>query len=91
VQGRTISKEFEVNEAAMAEFLNFLRAQKIPFTEQDLAQGGDWIKAQIKTELFISQFGQQEGLAVRARSDPQILSALKLLPKAQLLLQSGPP
>src|SRR5947199_2752369 len=61
LQGRTVDKNFEVNDAVLQDFRKFLDAQKIPYTEAEINEGIDWIKSQIKTELFIAQFGQQEG------------------------------
>ena len=89
LQGRTVDKNFEVTDAVLQEYRKFLDAQKIPYTEAELNEGIDWIKAQIKAELFIAQFGQQEGLKVRAQTDPQILSALNLLPKAKELADNA--
>jgi carboxyl-terminal processing protease len=89
LNGRTIDKNFQVTDAVMQEFRKFLDAQKIPHTEADLTEGMDWIKAQIKAELFISQFGQQEGMKVRAEADPQVISALSDLPKAKELADTA--
>ncbi|HEY6969914.1 MAG TPA: S41 family peptidase [Candidatus Angelobacter sp.] len=89
LNGRTVDKNFQVSDQVMQEFHKFLDAQKIPYTEAELNEGMDWIKAQIKTELFIAQFGQQEGLRVRAETDPQVLSALNLLPKAKELADNA--
>ena len=50
----------------MQEFRKFLDEQKITFTEADLAQNNDWIRSNIKSELFINEFGQQEGMQVHA-------------------------
>src|SRR6059058_974999 len=61
LQGRTVDKNFEVTDAVLQEYRKFLDAQKIPYTEAELNEGIDWIKAQVKAELFIAQFGQQEG------------------------------
>lgn len=88
LNGRTIDKNFQVTDTVMQEFRKFLEAQKIPFTEAEINEGLDWIKAQVKVELFVAQFGQQEGLRVRAESDPQVLSALNLLPKDPTLPKS---
>src|SRR5437660_304363 len=85
LQGRSVDKSFEVTDAVLQEFRKFLDAQKISYTEADIKDGLDWIKSQIKSELFIAQFGQQEGLKVRAQTDPQVLSALNLLSKAKEL------
>jgi carboxyl-terminal processing protease len=89
LNGRTVDKNFQVSDAIMQDFRKFLDSQKIPYTEAELNEGMDWIKAQIKTELFIAQFGQQEGLSVRAETDPQVLSALNLLPKAKELADNA--
>ena len=43
------------------------------------------MKASIKSELFTSQFGQLEGIKVRAEWDPQIAKALTFMPEAQAL------
>src|SRR5690349_19683680 len=82
-------KNFEVNEAVMQEFRKFLDSQKIPYTEAELNEGSDYIKSSIKTELFISEFGQEEGLRVRAENDPQVIAALNQLPKAKELAENA--
>ena len=69
----------------MQQFKDFLRAQKIDFTDKDLNDNLDWVKSSIKAELFTSQFGQAEGLKVRAEWDPQIRKALTFMPEALAL------
>ncbi|HEX3586114.1 MAG TPA: S41 family peptidase [Candidatus Angelobacter sp.] len=86
---RHVDKNFEVNDAVMQEFRKFLDSQKIPYTEADLNEGSDYIKSNIKTELFISEFGQEEGLRVRAENDPQVIAALNQLPKAKELAENA--
>src|SRR5512142_429593 len=54
-----IQKNFEVDDQVMNDFRKFLDDQKVPYTENDLVQNIDWVKANIKSELFISEFGQQ--------------------------------
>jgi carboxyl-terminal processing protease len=73
----------------MQEFRKFLDAQKVPYTEAELVENNDWTRANIKSELFIAQFGQQEGLRVRAEADPQIMESLKYLPKAKDLADNA--
>jgi len=84
-----VSKQFEVDDAVMQEFRKFLDEQKIPFTEADLAQNSDWIKSNIKAELFINEFGQQEGMKVHAENDPEVQKALELLPQAKALADNA--
>jgi len=73
----------------LQDFRKFLDGQKIPYTEADLMEVNDWLRANIKSELFISEFGQQEGLRVRAETDPQVVKALELLPKAKELADNA--
>src|SRR5205807_9887329 len=89
LQGRSVDKSFEVTDAVLQEFRKFLDAQKISYTEADIKEGLDWIKSQIKSELFIAQFGQQEGLKVRVKSDPQVFSALNMLYYAKELADNA--
>jgi carboxyl-terminal processing protease len=87
--GHQADKNFEVTDSVMQDFRKFLESQKVPYTEAELNEGIDWIKANIKSEIFIAQFGQEEGLQVRAQSDPQVLAALNLLPKAKDLADTA--
>jgi carboxyl-terminal processing protease len=89
LNGRHVDKNFEVTDAVLADFRKFLDAEKIPYAEADLSEGQDWIKANIKAEIFIAEFGQEEGLRAKAESDPQVLAALNLLPKAKELAENA--
>ncbi len=82
---RTVTKDFQVDDAVLATFKQFLTSEQIPYTDADLPPVMDWIKANIKAEIFTSQFGQTEGLKVRAAWDPMINKAIDYLPQAQAL------
>ena len=84
-----VNKQFEVDEAVMQEFRKFLDEQKVPFTEADLAENNDWIRSNIKAELFINEFGQQEGMRVHAETDPEVQKALDLMPQAKQLADNA--
>ena len=86
---KSIAKSFTVDDGVMQEFRHYLDDQKIPFTEADLTGNLDWVKSSIKTELFISQFGQEEGLRVQAESDPNVAKALELMPQAKELAENA--
>jgi len=81
----TIAKDFTVDDAVMQEFKSFLKSKNVEYTDQDIAGVQDWLKESIKSELFTSQFGQLEGLKVRAEWDPQIAKAVTFMPEAQTL------
>ena len=89
VINHSVNKQFEVDDAVMQEFRKFLDEQKITFTEADLAENNDWIRSNIKAELFINEFGQQEGMRVHAETDPEVQKALDLLPQAKQLAENA--
>jgi len=80
-----VAKDFQVDDAVIAQFKEFLKSKKIEYTDQDIATNIDWVKESIKADLFTSQFGQLEGQKVRAQWDPQIQKALGFMPQAQAL------
>jgi carboxyl-terminal processing protease len=59
-----------VDDAVVQQFKDFLKANQVDFTDADISNNSDWIKSNIKAELFTSQFGQLEGLKVRAAGGP---------------------
>jgi carboxyl-terminal processing protease len=82
-------KNFEVDDAVLQDFRKFLDEEKIPYTEADLLENNDWIRSSIKSEIFVDAFGQEEGLKVRAESDPEVVKALDLLPQAKALADNA--
>jgi carboxyl-terminal processing protease len=79
------SKSFEVDDVVLQDFRKFLDEEKVPYTEADLLENNDWIRSGIKSEIFVDAFGQEEGLKVRAETDPEVVKALELLPQAKAL------
>ncbi len=81
----TVPKDFQVDDATLSEFKAFLKTKKIEVTDQDIAANIDWVKAWIKSELFVAQYGETLGLEVRTQWDPQVQKALGFMPQAQAL------
>jgi|GraSoiStandDraft_39_1057311.scaffolds.fasta_scaffold00047_29 carboxyl-terminal processing protease len=83
------TNKFEVDDVVLQDFRKFLDEEKIPYTESDLVENNDWIRSSIRSEIFVDAFGQEEGLKVRAESDPQVIKALDLLPQAKALADNA--
>ena len=86
---RNVGKDFVVDDAVMQQFKEFLKANQIDYTDNDINGVQDWVKSNIKAEIFTTQFGQQEGLKVRAQADPEINKAVTYLPEALALEDRG--
>jgi carboxyl-terminal processing protease len=83
----SVTKDFTVDDAVLAEFKTFLKGKKIDVSDQDFNANLDWIKEAIKENIFTTQFGQMEGLEVHDEWDPQIQKAISYLPQAEALEQ----
>jgi len=81
----TVSKDFTVDDDVLQQFKAFLKANQVDYTDQDIAGVSDWIRSNIKAELFTAQFGQLEGLKVRVETDPEIAKSITYLPEALAL------
>jgi carboxyl-terminal processing protease len=84
-----ITQNFEVDDALLQEFRKFLDAEKVPYTEAEMIESNDWLRSNIKSELFVDAFGQEEGLKVRAETDPDVIKALDLMPQARALADNA--
>src|SRR6266478_4920282 len=82
-------KSFEVDDVVLQDFRKFMDDERIPYTEAELLENNAWVRSNIKSEVFVDVFGQEEGLKVRAETDPQVTKALDLLPQAKSLAENA--
>jgi carboxyl-terminal processing protease len=85
VADHQVDKNFQVDDAVMADFKKFLTSQGIEFTDADVNGVADWLKASIKQEIVTIEFGQLQGLRVHYDWDPTLQKALTYMPEAQSL------
>jgi carboxyl-terminal processing protease len=83
------TKSFEVDDATFDEFRKSLDEASIPYTQAELIDNGDWLRSNIKAEVFVDAFGQDEGMKVRAETDPEVVKGLDLLPQAKALADNA--
>jgi carboxyl-terminal processing protease len=83
-----ITKDFVADDHVLQLFRHHLDQEKIQYTEADISQNLDWIKREIKKEVFISIFGLPAGYQVEMENDPQVLKAIESLPQARALYQN---
>lgn len=83
-----LAKDWEVDEAMMADFHAFILKKGIQFSEAEFAEDKDWIKVQLKREALITAVGLDESTRYALETDPMVLKAMESLPKAQALLDN---
>jgi carboxyl-terminal processing protease len=84
-----VTQSFEVDDVLLQDFRKFLDEEKIPYTEGELIENNDWLRSNIKSEIFVDAFGQEAGLQVRAETDPDVIKALDLMPQARALADNA--
>ncbi len=84
-----VTQSFEVDDTILQDFRKFLDEEKIPYTEGELIENNDWLRSNIKSEIFVDAFGQEEGMKVRAETDPDVIKALELMPQARALADNA--
>jgi len=89
LQHHHLTQNFQVTDQVMQDFRNFLNRQNVSYSESDLAQNLDWVKWNLRSELFTDAFGMEAGLKVHAEADPEVVQALQLLPQAKQLAQNA--
>src|ERR1700674_1569653 len=85
----TITKSFEVDDTVLRDLRAYMSKHNVHYTEPEMADNLDWIKRKIKQEVYMSNFGQQEGFKVLLEADPQVQKAVDAIPQARALYQNA--
>lgn len=83
---KTIPQDFEVSDAVLSEFKQFLMKEKISFSDQDMTANLDFVKSHIRVQLVGSIFGETEADRISISDDPVVLKALDAMPQAKELM-----
>jgi carboxyl-terminal processing protease len=81
--------KLEITDAILEDFKGFLRSRNVEFTDEDIQSNLEFIKRRIKQEVYIANFGLQEGFKIGIQGDDQVLKALEVLPEAKQLMTTG--
>ncbi len=88
-RAQKVIPRFEITDAILEDFKEFLRSRNLEFTNEDIQNNLDFIKRRIKQEVYTSSFGLQEGFKVAIQGDTQVLKALEVMPEAKALMATG--
>ena len=88
-QDPTLPKGWTPDEQLVNAFHDFLIAKNIKFSELDFTQNHQWIKDQLKQEMYNTAFGYDDSNRVAVEQDPEVAAAIEALPKAQGLLDKA--
>jgi carboxyl-terminal processing protease len=84
-----LPKGWTPDDAVMAEFHSYLLKEGLQFTEAEFAENNEWVKQQLRREMYLTAFGVEEARKLAVESDPAVTKALEGLPKAKALLENA--
>ncbi|HWZ30337.1 MAG TPA: S41 family peptidase [Bryobacteraceae bacterium] len=84
-----LPKGWEPDEKLVNDFHGFLLDSKIEFTEGDFTANHQWVKEQLKREMYVTAFSVDESDRVRIEQDPEVTKAIEAMPKAQGLIDKA--
>jgi carboxyl-terminal processing protease len=84
-----LPKGWEPDEDIVNSFHDFLMKGGVEFTEADFTENHQWIKEQLKREMYITAFSFEESQRVAKEQDPAVARAVDALPKARALLETA--
>ncbi|MGB6132196.1 MAG: S41 family peptidase [Acidobacteriaceae bacterium] len=82
-----VTKDFAVDDAVLSAFKQYLNSQNVEYTPEEFNSNLEWLKVNIKSKIFGTVLGYNQGLKVEANWDPEIEQAIGLLPQAAQLEQ----
>ena len=82
-------KGWEPGEDVVNQFHEYLMQNRFEFTEADFTANHQWVKEQLKREMYITAFSWEQSVRVNIQQDPEIARAVESMPRAVTLLENA--
>jgi carboxyl-terminal processing protease len=77
------------DENVLNDFHDYLMKDGVTFSEADWTRDHEWIRSQLKAQMYIAGFSYEDSLKVTVEEDPEVAKAIAAMPQAtDLLAQS---
>ncbi|MEQ1885331.1 MAG: S41 family peptidase [Bryobacteraceae bacterium] len=84
-----LAKGWAPDESVVNQFHEYSLKNGIEFTEADFTANHQWIKEQLKREMYITAFSYEQSRKVAIEQDPEVARAVESMPKAQALIENA--
>jgi len=84
-----LPKGWEPDETVINQFHDFLLNSKADFSEADFTANHEWLKHELKREMYITAFSFEDSERAAIEQDPEVLKALDAMSKAKGLLENA--
>jgi carboxyl-terminal processing protease len=80
---------WQPDEALITQFHQFLSKNDVQFKAAEFMENRQWVKEQLKTQMYIAAFGFEASERVRIEQDPEVLKAADAVPRAKSLIDGA--
>lgn len=84
-----LPQDWTPDQKTLEDFHRFLLDQHIQFTEADWTETKDWIRDQLRREMYLTAFGVEAARKLGIEADPMVQKAIEAMPKAKDLLDNA--
>jgi carboxyl-terminal processing protease len=84
-----LDKGWVPDQKVLDEFHQFLLKEKMEFTEAEFAENNEWVRQQLRREMYITAFSVDEARKIAIENDPLVLHGIESLSKARQLTENA--
>ncbi|MCP5110734.1 MAG: S41 family peptidase [bacterium] len=84
-----LPKDWEPDEVVIEEFHKFLLDEGVSFTEAEFTGDHEWVRRQLRREMYITAFSIDESRRLQIKTDPAVMKAIESMDKARQLLEDA--
>lgn len=84
-----MQRNWQPDSAAMEDFHQYVLKNGVQFTEAEFTENHEWVRQELRRELFGTAFGADVADELRVSTDPTVLKAIESMPKAKELLETA--
>ncbi|MEP7352398.1 MAG: S41 family peptidase [Acidobacteriota bacterium] len=84
-----LAQGWEPDEAIVTAFRKHLTDNGVTVSDADFAANHDWMRRELKREMYITAFSTDDSERVQIQQDPMVIRGIESLPKAKALLDTA--
>ncbi len=85
----SLPKGWEPDDTVIQQFHDYIVKNKFDFNEADFTADRDWIKRELKREMYVTAFSYEDSQRIAIEQDPAVAKAIEAMPNAKKLLENA--
>ena len=74
------------DETVLEDMHDYIMKQGVTFSEADWTRDHDWVRNELRQEMYVTAFSYEDSQKVAVEQDPEVQKAIDAMPKAAHLL-----